>query len=294
LLVEPLEDRRLLSAGDLDVTFGVGGIVQTDFVGSGDEGIQAIVHQPDGKIVAVGNSTGTVALARYDTDGSLDAGFGSGGVQRTSLGSLSDFVSAVALQSDGKIVVAGRTIRTDVDLALLRYNANGSLDMTFGIAGIAIADLGGDNFASDLVIQPDGRIVVAASKWTDTRALAVARFNTNGTLDSSFGAGGSVVSDFGHFHQQGRKISLDSQGRVVVAMSASATGSSFDYAAVRYLANGTLDTGFGSGGLATVDFGGLYGYLSAMELQSDDRIVLGGFVIRPAVRLRRTTSGWLA
>jgi len=279
LLAEALESRQLLTAGDLDPTFGLGGKVTTDFFGSGDDAIADLVYQSDGKLVAVGTSTNGLALARYNTDGSLDAGFGAGGTVRLKLGSFDDRGNAVAIQPDGKILVAGSTVRTDADFAVVRFLGDGTLDSSFGVGGVSIFDVGGDNYANDLAIQSDGKIVVGGGQWTSTtRKMAVARLNADGTLDSTFNSVGWVATDFGHFGQQARSVGLDSQGRIVAGMSATRNTSvgMLDFAAVRYTSSGTLDSTFGSGGLAAIDFSGKWGLLYSAVVQADDRVVLAG------------------
>src|SRR5262249_2754285 len=136
--LEALEDRLVL-AGSLDMTFGSSGKVITAF-GSSNEGVNALVLQPDGKIVAAGFANGgsddDFALARFNADGSLDPTFGAAGKVTTLFGSSDDFISALVLQPDGKIVAAGFTNNgTNDDFALARYNTDGSLDSTFGTGG---------------------------------------------------------------------------------------------------------------------------------------------------------------
>ena len=150
--------------GDLDPTFGVGGKVTTDF--GGYDSANALVLQPDGKLVAAGvRSTSDLdfALARYLPDGSLDPTFGVGGKVTTDFGS-SDVASALVLQPDGKLVAAGG-VQFDGpgDFALARYLPDGSLDPTFGVGGKVTTDFGGIDGASALVLQPDGKLVAAGS-----------------------------------------------------------------------------------------------------------------------------------
>jgi uncharacterized delta-60 repeat protein len=161
--LERLEDRTLLSAGDLDPSFGRGGIVTTDFQGPLNIGGEGAVLQPDGKIVMVGHTpdsaNGGVGLARYYPDGSLDPSFGSGGLvyARSTTTLLSD-TSAVAVQSDGRIVVGGMTGQRggSSDFALARFNPNGSLDLTFGAAGTVTTHFGASAHVQAVALQTDG------------------------------------------------------------------------------------------------------------------------------------------
>src|SRR5689334_16259888 len=173
--------------GDLDSTFGRGGQVTSDFKGSNDEA-NAVALQADGKIVAagirfVGNSasTGDFVVARYNTNGTIDKTFGQGGFVVTDLG-MTESASAVAIQPDGKIVVAGGTYPTFPFLgfyALARYNTNGTLDTTFGNGGLVVTTFNSQGaFASALVLQPDGKILAAGTKYID--------FNSNESSDTDF------------------------------------------------------------------------------------------------------------
>lgn len=160
-------DRRLLAAGILDPTFGDDGLVSTDF-GSTFEGAFAVALQKDGKAVAVGHSTGTYgaavfAVARYNVDATLDTGFGVGGRGTTNFSTdnfdvWSNIANSVAIQADGKIVVAGESEDECPRFALARYNSDGSLDNTFGTDGKVTTDFGGSESASGVVVQPDGRV----------------------------------------------------------------------------------------------------------------------------------------
>src|SRR5262245_38181584 len=164
--------------GDLDVTFGSGGIVITGF-GGGYDFANALALQSDGKIVAAGETRSGLsgprnfALARYNIDGSLDTTFGGGGKVTTAI---SGGAASVALQSDGKILAAGGTT---TGFALVRYNIDGSLDSTFGSGG-KVVQTGFSGFSIGLVLQPDGKIVVSGARSGD---FALARYNGDGSPD---------------------------------------------------------------------------------------------------------------
>ena len=197
--------------GDLDATFGIGGKVITDFFGN--DVIQSLVIQSDGKIVVGGGSysspeTGDFALARYNTDGSLDATFGIGGKVTTSFGSGVATVWSLAIYNSGpdagKILAAGDTTAFGPnDFALARYNADGTLDTAFGAGGKVTTNIAGGS--SDQVfavaLQSDHKIVVAGTSNPNAGGswdFALARYNADGTLDTTnFGAGGKVLTDFG-------------------------------------------------------------------------------------------------
>jgi uncharacterized delta-60 repeat protein len=226
--------------GDLDPTFGDAGKVKTTYPDGA--AANAVAVQPDGRIVIAGWVDGTFAVARYLPGGTLDPGFGVDGLVTTPLGAPVDAAIAVALQPDGRIVAAGTD---DGDrFAVVRYLADGTLDLSFGGNGIvrtprAARFWGGE----DLAIQPNGKIVVVgtAGESRVRTAFAVARFRPNGTKDLVFGDGGRVVTPFAS--GQAHAVALQLNGRIVVAGS-----NTSGLALARYLPNGALDRTFGSDG----------------------------------------------
>jgi uncharacterized delta-60 repeat protein len=272
LVVGGLSGVLRASDGDLDPTFGVGGKVTTSFDVPAASAT-SVVLQPDGKIVAAGwlfDETANLdfAVARYNADGSLDSTFGLDGRVRTDFFGLDDLANAVALQPDGKIILAG-TARVGVDqsIALARYNANGSLDEGFGVGGKAIV-AGFTGTAYGVAVQPDGKILVSGSHF------ALVRFNGDGTLDAAFGKGGEVtVAGFG-----ARALTLQADGKIVVAGSVNTeSGTGDDFAVVRVNGDGSPDKTFGSSGVATTDFFGSGDVAFGVALQPDGRIVAGGY-----------------
>src|SRR5688572_27058222 len=165
-----LNANQITKAADenLDLPFGNGGKVITDFTGGSDVG-NALAIQGDGKIIVGGsaantNTNGTdYGLARYHPGGRLDPTFGANGKVLTDVGGLGDIIAAIALQPDGKIVAAGFSFTENIfDFSVVRYHANGSLDTSFGTGGKVVTDfLNNDDEAFALVIQPDGKIVLA-------------------------------------------------------------------------------------------------------------------------------------
>ena len=265
--------------GSLDTSFGAGGLRTTDFGGS-DYG-DALEIQADGKIVVVGRAEQDFAVARYDEDGTLDASFGTGGKQTTHLGDYwggdSDSAGDVAIQEDGKIVVVGTTDpwpTCDPEMgpcdpeppsrfALARYTADGTLDATFSGDGKETTDFASDSSASAVALQPDGQLVVAGSTGDSAWDFALARYNADGTLDASFGAGGKQTTAFGGFIDSASDVALERDGKIVVVGYAYtqgspnfATSSMEDLALARYNADGRLDATFSGDGKQTTDFGG--------------------------------------
>jgi uncharacterized delta-60 repeat protein len=271
--LEALEDRRLLSAGALDPTFGNGTGYVTTSPSNGGSG-RAALSQPDGKILAAGivytSKAQEFGVVRYNTNGSLDTSFGSGGSavadfssyygNKSSLSVLATVADAAALYpqagtvNDGKIVLVGHGVigsRTSDQGALLlaRFNANGTLDTTFGNKGelVTTFSVAGDGL-SRVVIQPDGKIVASMGNNT---GFELARYNPNGTLDTTFGSGGEVTTSFGQgFGTNG--LLLQPDGKLIVA---GATYQANDWEMARYNPNGSLDATFGSGGAISGPFG---------------------------------------
>jgi uncharacterized delta-60 repeat protein len=270
---------RYNADGSLDSTFDSDGKVTTDFGSTIDEGF-SIVIQSDGKILVAGSSDGSnddFALVRYNTDGNLDNTFDSDGRVTTDFGSGNDEGISVAIQSNGKIVVAGYSYNgSDYDFALVRYNTDGSLDNTFDSDGKVTTDIGSrEDRGFSVALQSDGKIVMAGySNNGSNFDFALVRYNTDGSLDNSFDSDGKVITDIGSGDDYGSSAAIQSDGKIVVAGS-SYYGSSWDFALVRYNADGSLDNTFDSDGKVTTDMGGADdGY--SLAIQSDGKIVVAG------------------
>jgi uncharacterized delta-60 repeat protein len=274
--------------GDLDLTFGTAGRVTTDIAGRND-GAETLMVQSDGRIVAAGGTDGgpsrdDFALARYLPDGSLDPAFGNGGRVTTDFAGSVDNGFAMVQQPDGKLVVAGSAFSqsgTADDFALARYLPDGSLDPAFGNGGRVTTDFGGfSDQAWGLVLQSDGKLVAAGSAITvsgiNTMDFALARYLPDGNLDPSFGNGGRVTTDFANDIDESRGLVLQSDGKLVAAGYAS-TRSAWVFGLARYQTDGSLDPGFGTGGLVTTEMSGP-AIAYAMALGPDDKVVVAGSV----------------
>jgi uncharacterized delta-60 repeat protein len=333
---------RYRANGKLDPTFAGGGKARTSFAPKDDEALE-VALQPDGKIVAVGGgndgSNGYGVVARYDRSGSLDPTFGSSGSVQARIGD-SAFLRSVAIQPDGKIVVAGTAFspeqgtfefvvgRYDADgtpdqafgtggwaaplgdssaaadivlqadgkilvvgsrerlveglfqwrgLVLARYSTNGTLDPAFGTGGRVVTALGGGGEADSVVLQPDGKILVAGTTLAksgegvdDTGRLALVRYDTDGSLDPSFAQDGKVTSRFGRL-AFAEDVALLPGGRIAVAV-----GSPRGFLVARYLRGGKLDRHFGRAGVAEASFGGRFDLVIALAVQSDGKLVAAG------------------
>jgi len=306
---KPPPPPRISLPTGIDTSFGIAGKATLERFG-GDRSGMAL--QADGKIVMVGGTFTDFILARFNADGSIDRGFGVDGKVTTDMGSglRGEEALAVAIQSDGKIVVVGYAAidarppapNLPATFAIARYNRDGSLDTSFGTGGRVSGNVNG--LARAVAIQPDGKIVLAGdfeielSNGTFASDIVVARFNANGSLDLPFGTSGTgqVATDIGGAANSGRNVVLQPNGAIVVSGTPQCSQPGCIHTdVVRYNANGTLDTSFGSGGkltLADVDVG------QGLVQQADGKLVLVGTVVQataPAtsrhVLMRRLADG---
>ena len=273
----------------LDPKFGVNGKVITDFNGKNDS-VNDVLIQSDGKVIAVGGTGTDFALARYNTDGSLDTSFGTGGKVVSDFSAF-DKISSAIQQPDGKIVVAGDiqgdvTIRIGLsngtsftrkvgEFGLARYNNDGSLDTSFGnggkmtTKGFATVDAS----ITSLVQQKDGKFLVTGSVSDSTRfpeiSVGIARFNNDGSLDTSFGDAGTIRSRVVGFPQSGLKVIEQSDSKVLIVTSATL---------IRYDSSGTLDKTFGNGKGFIVTPSGTNTINKNALQQSDGKILITGSV----------------
>src|SRR5439155_459385 len=219
----------------------------TTAVGTSDDAAYALAIQADGKLVAAGATNNGInydfALVRYNTNGTLDATFGTGGKVTTAVGTSDDAASALAIQADGKLVAAGETNNgSNYDFALVRYNTNGTLDATFGTGGKVTTAIGTrDDVASAVAVQADGKL--AARGATDhgiNYDFALVRYNANGTLDATFGTGGKVTTAVGTSDEAAYALAIQADGKLTVA-GETFNGSTKDFALVHYKSNSTID-----------------------------------------------------
>jgi len=231
---------RYKSDGSLDTSFGTGGIVTTN-IGSTTDTIQEVVIQPDGKILAGGTTIDAFtardfAVARYNTDGSLDNSFGTGGIVITSFGPSLEAELSLALQRNGKIVAAGFANPSGTfDVAIARYNSNGSLDNTFGTNGLVLTDIGTNDRANQVIIGTDGKIITFG--WSNVNGdfdFALLRYNTDGTLDDTFGTDGIVITNMGGTNDLGYDAIIQADGKIITCGYSNASGAN-DFALARYI-----------------------------------------------------------
>jgi len=344
---------RYFEDGTLDSSFGASGAVTTDISGAGsDDHIRGLTIDSAGRIVAVGwADTGggalDMAIVRYNGNGTLDTTFGTGGIVTIDSGGIDDRARAVAIDSSGKILVAGQFAdATTSDFAVVRLNGNGSLDTTFNstgtVPGTATHDFGGTiDKARGLAIDSAGRILVAGDFESspgsgalefglirllsdgalDTTAFGISgensafigngkasgalaidangnivlagekasavnpadqdfilvRFNSTGQLDSTFGSGGTVITDINGATDWAEKVLIDANQKIIVLgyVTADDIGNNGDFAVVRYNSDGTLDTNFAGSGKVTSHLG-MNQVIFGGTIDADNRIVIAG------------------
>lgn len=257
--------RLVAQPGSLDASFGTGGKVLTN-VDQTRNVTNSVLVQPDGKIVVVGyctpvDYTGYFTLVRYNPDGSLDNDFGLNGIVTTFINGDEDIAFSGALQTDGKIIAAGYTwTGTDYDFAMVRFNPDGTRDLTFGTSGIVTADFyGGNDKANQVLIEPDGDVVLIGYTGDGANIeldMAFARFHSDGALDQSFSNDGLAivpVSETGLW-ESARAAALQTDGKLVVVGYTDvfdSVNNSLDliFAALRLNKDGSLDQLFGNSGI---------------------------------------------
>jgi uncharacterized delta-60 repeat protein len=257
----------------------------------GDEA-QAVALQADGKIVAAGrslnaqnNGTWTFALARYNPDGSLDPTFGRSGRISLAIGPHGSEAYAVAVQADGKIVAAGRAFQNSAAsnplIALARFNADGTLDPSFGRGGVQGNTIGAEATAWGMALTSSGQIVVvgeAHARVGGESDFVVVRYNADGSPDPTFGQGGLVTADFNGGSDVARAVVAQPDGKVVVGGYVDSGGRN-DVALLRLDSSGQADASFGSGGTVVSALGGKRdSEAHALALQQDGGLVVGGYL----------------
>ena len=275
---------RLLSNGIQDPTFGAAGLVERK-VGNTSHVLSAVALQPDGKLLIAGHTRFVgqnfdFAVLRFSADGTPDTTFGTSGVVLTDFGTRSDQAKAMALMTDGRIVVSGQTISDDLtvaDMAFARYTADGALDTTFGSGGRVTVDVRGTpDEARALVVLPSGRILAAGTSRDpalNRLDITAIRLNSDGTLDTTFGKAGHFVSSFGGIGNDiANAVALDPAGKAMLGGVVGGT----NMGTIRLTASGALDPTFGAAGLATTDFDNRNDEGNVLFVQPDGSILVAG------------------
>lgn len=278
-------------AGALDLSFSSDGIVTVDV--GGNDVLQAVTLDEDQNIYAAGYAVvgagpyKDICVAKFTPAGALDPVFGGDGIVTTDLGgNFDDLAYAIAMQPDGKIVVAGSTYDgTGNKMCILRYRADGSLDPAFSSDGKLIIDFGGpDDAARGIIIMGDGAIYVGGYRMEEVTAtmyrrnFAAVRVTTTGEFDAAFGGDGKVATLFSEDrHASGFSMGVQPDGKVIMAgYSYVGTSANYQYALVRYNTDGSLDNTFDGDGMVLVPTGTALGEANAIQIQVDNKIVIAG------------------
>lgn len=269
---------RYNSNGALDSTFGNKGVSLVDFGTSGCVA-NAIAIQEDKKIIVGGHNNTDFALARLNQNGTLDTTFDKDGKVTTSFGTASNFeyISALTVLNDGKIIAAGTRFSGNYDVALAKFNSDGSLDISFDLDGKVTTQHpnGLNEYANAMAIENTKILVAGYISTGSTNDFQIIRYNSDGSLDTSFDLDGKVTTDFGTTQDIANSIKIQNDGKVVVA-GASSNGINSVFAIARYNSNGMLDTSFDSDGKVTTAFGTDNTSGNSVHIQDDGKIIVAG------------------
>ncbi len=306
-LLFPLRPAQAVTGG-LDTTFDSDGKVLTSTAGF-DEA-RSLAVQSDGKIVVVGSAFNgsffDMAIARYLANGSLDTSFDTDGLKTIDFAGQDDLANSVAIQSNGKIVVAGSSALANNGpsrFAIVRLNSDGSFDTSFDSDGKAISSSTSiDEAAHSLVIDSNGRLILGGYRYISPRAngtsgydFTLMRFKANGNIDTAFGTSGTTSTYFGTTIANTiiNSISLQSDGKII-AVGEAQKPSDIDLAVARYNTDGSLDNTFGTSGSTTLDIAvDSFQALNNLAIQTDDKIIVGGFLNSDFALARLLTNGAL-
>ncbi|MBL9146725.1 MAG: choice-of-anchor D domain-containing protein [Verrucomicrobiaceae bacterium] len=275
---------RYTTSGVLDTSFGSGGWFTAAFSINNEYAYDVAVQNDDkivlvGRAVIYGEGVPRIALARCTSNGIIDGTFDGDGLVITPVGSLDDAAQSIAIQPDGRIVIAGYSKSgVQYDFALVRYTTAGTPDASFDADGILTTTISGssDDYANDVVFQPDGRIVVAGSTFSGGQGdSVVVRYQANGALDTTFNGTGKAVIPLAPTHDEAYGLAVQRDGRIVVGGYANSSPRNF--AVMRLTGAGALDTTFNGTGKVTTPVGSGNAVAHALALQTNGGIVLAGY-----------------
>jgi uncharacterized delta-60 repeat protein len=255
-------------AGELDISFGGNGVQATDLTSASDFWNDVAILS-DGSIIVCGWPLPYVA--KYHSGGAIDTSFGESGIVTIDVG-VNAYTNAIAIQSDGRIVLAGQSANEGGygDLTVFRLLPNGDLDPSFGNGGYVVTHIQSPNSSSiahDVVIQPDGKIVAVGGAFGKSE-LCIMRYDTTGILDPFFDQDG--IAEFPDLNA-GTCVAIQADGRIL------AGGYSNVFGLVRVNSDGSPDPSFGGDGIVVTSFGGLVSVGQDMVVQNDGRIILAGY-----------------
>jgi uncharacterized delta-60 repeat protein len=272
--------------GIIDSLFGKNGITVVKMSnGTGD--LKKLLIKPDGKILTAGTIGKATfeyipALVQFNSNGSIDSSFGVNGKFEGYVNDV-ERITDMALAKDGKILLTGQINNSNYigDFALLRFLQNGRLDSSFGKNGEVKTDFNGNinnnktETALGLIVLPDSTFVVTGLNYTSPATFALAKYKVNGSLDSTFGVGGKVITSIAGMSGFANDILADANGNLIVSGNAG-QGSNSDFAIAKYFSNGRPDSSWGTNGIETTNFFGFFDIAYASALQADGKIVLAG------------------
>ncbi|HYV95726.1 MAG TPA: T9SS type A sorting domain-containing protein [Chitinophagales bacterium] len=272
---------RYTEDGLLDSTFDSDGIAEVSLANEDDRAMGAAL-QADGKIVVVGSISFNVNhldyfISRFNGNGSLDSLFGSNGFVQVDYDNENQEGESITIQADGKILAGGYSNQSMVaNFMIARFTSQGIPDSTFGINGKSLTDLGGDDRAYSMTVQPDGKILQNGYTFANyTTDVSLMRYNSDGTPDYSFGTSGIVITDVSGFEDYSRSIALQTDGKILLSGS-SRFNTSTDFTLLRYNTDGTTDSTFDEDGIVITNFGGASANAFASVLQQNQKIILAG------------------
>jgi uncharacterized delta-60 repeat protein len=272
---------RFNSDGTLDTTFGTSGkVIQP--IGSNDIYGRSLAIQPDGKILLGGycynGSYTDFCIARFNSSGSLDTSFNSIGYIIQYITSYDDNGYSLVIQPDGKILLGGYCYTSNYKFCIARFDSSGSLDTTFGNSGKVIQPIASNDYGQSLAIQPDGKILLGGYCYNGSNTdFCIARFDSYGSLDTTFGNSGKVIQPIGSYFDNGVSIAIQPDGKILLG-GYCYNGTDTDFCIARFNSDGTLDTTFGSPyGYIIQPIGSNYDYGQSLAIQPNGKILLGGY-----------------
>lgn len=287
LIIFFFSETSLLRAQWFDNTFDTDGIVTHQYAPQGSSAYTMSL-QHDGKIVLAGSATTGInaafSIARFNTDGSADTTFGSAGSVITQLGTGSSIAYASVIQPDGKIILTGWCNNgNDFDFGLVRYNTDGTPDTSFDSDGILISTLTSyDDLPTCIALQPDGKIIVGGYTTNGLQlGTTIARYLTDGNLDTTFNGTGVVLTNFLSTYEKPYSIALQTDDKIVLAGGTATNLLYGQILVLRYNSDGTADTTFGTAGRVTTDINAFDDEARAVIVQPDGKIIVTGCGIYP-------------